>query len=277
MTELNLKTKLVDRPPLLRRSTRAAHPRAGRVETKVSYSSDVKKALNAKGYHFNTAEDFYISPPLRAALGAFLSECSDLPADKYSEEGTRKRRHTRLILLPWQQQLLCWPKNSYFQEATVNHDAAGIAREFEPLTNSMLENEFLREMILTDFHQLPFAAADLQQPFDVGIHVIKTVPRQNQPAVASPNRLHKDTEPFTFIHLLERENIVGGENIITDNSKEPMFIATLANLMDTIVVKDDAVYHHVMPINLADPQAAGFRTVLLIDFTPMRSAINQYE
>ena len=140
----------------------------------------------------------------------------------------------------------------------------------------MLENEFLQQLILTNFSQTPFAAADLQLPFDVGLHVIKTVPRLDQAAVASPNCLHKDTEPFTFIHLLARENIVGGENIITDNAKEPLFIATLSKLMDTIVVKDDSVYHHVMPINLADPQAPGFRTVLLIDFTPMRSAVNQY-
>jgi hypothetical protein len=131
-------------------------------------------------------------------------------------------------------------------------------------------------MIVADFNQTPFAATDLVQPFDVGLHVIKTVPRQDRAAVASPNCLHKDTEPFTFIHLLERENIIGGENIITDNAKEPLFIATLKDLMDTIVVKDDAVYHHVMPITLANPQAPGFRTVLLIDFTPMRSAVNQY-
>ncbi len=181
-----------------------------------------------------------------------------------------------MLLFPWKQQLLRWPKNTYCQEAAVNRDAAGAAREFEPLTETMLENEFLQQLILTNFSQTPFAAADLQQPFDVGLHVIKTVPRPDQAAVASPNCLHKDTEPFTFIHLLARENIVGGENIITDNAKEPLFIATLGKLMDTIVVKDDSVYHHVMPINLADPQAPGFRTVLLIDFTPMRSAVNQY-
>lgn len=277
MQQLNLKAKFPIQVQILYESERAPQSFPLQAETKLSYACDVKKALNEKGYHFNAGEKVRIPARLRPALQDFLSECADLPADKYCGEGTRKRRHTRLILFPWEQQLLRWPKNSYFQEAAINQDAAGIAREFEPLTINMLENEFLREVILTDFNQLPFATADLQQPFDVGLHVIRTVPQQDQAAVASPNRLHKDTEPFTFIHLLERENIVGGENIVTDNAKEPLFIATLMDLMDTIVVKDDAVYHHVMPINLENSQVPGFRTVLLIDFTPMRSAVNIYQ
>jgi hypothetical protein len=276
MQELNLKPNISGKAQVSRRSTRAAQTLRLRAEEYLSYASDVKTALIEKGYSFNASEDIHISARLRPSLQSFLSECVDLPADKYCSEGTRKRRHTRLILFPWEQQLLHWPKNSYFQDTAINQDAAGVAREFAPLTETMLGNEFLRRLILTDFNQTPFAAADLQLPFDVGLHVIKTIPRPGLAAVASPNCLHKDTEPFTFIHLLERENIVGGENIITDNAKEPLFIATLKELMDTIVVKDDAVYHHVMPINLVNPNAPGFRTVLLIDFTPMRSAVNQY-
>lgn len=275
MQELNLKPKFSGKTQTSRRSKRVAQ-RLRIAEEKLSYASDMKKALVEKGYGFSRGEDIRVSSRLRPALKTFLSECVDLPADKYCPDGTRKRRHTRLILFPWQQQLLGWPKSCYFQDAAINNDAAGVAREFEPLTEAMLKNEFLRQIILTDFSQTTFAAADMQQPFDVGLHVVKTMPRANQPAVASPNRLHKDTEPFTFIHLLNRENIIGGENIITDNAKEPLFITTLKDLMDTIVVQDDRVYHHVMPINLANPQASGFRTVLLIDFTPMRSAVNQY-
>jgi hypothetical protein len=276
MEKLNLKPDFSRKALVSRRSMRAA-PRFDRqADEKMSYASDVKTALIEKGYNFTPSEDVRFSLNLRPELHTFLSECMNLPVDPYCVEGTRERRHTRLILLPWKKQLLRWPKNGYFQDSTINPDAAGVAREFEPFTETMLNNGFLRQAILTDFNLTPFASKDLQQPFDVGLHAIKTVPRVDQPAVASPNCLHKDTEPFTFIHLLQRENIIGGENIITDNVKEPLFIATLTHLMDTLVVRDDAVYHHVMPINLENPRAAGFRTVLLIDFTPMRSAVNQY-
>jgi hypothetical protein len=275
MHQVKLKPMFSRNARTSRRSTRATQSLSV-AEERITYATDVKKTLIEKGYSFTKGEDITIPSRLRSALQAFLSKIADLPADKYCNVGTRKRRHTRLILLPWRQQFLRWPKNSYFQDAAINQDGAGLAREFEPLTETMLENEFLRQIILTDFNQTPFGAADLQQPFDVGLHVIRTVPRPNQAAVASPNCLHKDTEPFTFIHLLARENVVGGENIVTDNAKEPLFFATLMSLMDTIVVKDDAVYHHVMPINLASPGAPGFRAVLLIDFTPMRSAVNQY-
>lgn len=244
---------------------------------KLSYRRDFKSVLIYQGYSFVDNDDLIVPLHLCPSLQCFLKESVPLPLDPYSVEQTRFRRHSRLILFPWEKKLLRWPKNNYFQDAVVNKDAGGVVREFEPLTATMLENEFLQQIIFADFDQLPFEVADLQQPFDVGIHLIKTVPRAGQPAVASPNRLHKDTEPFTFIHLLARENIGGGENIVVNNEKEPLFIATLTHVLDTLVVKDDAVFHHVMPVNLLNDQAPGFRTVLLIDFTPMRSAVNHYE
>jgi hypothetical protein len=237
----------------------------------------VKSALVNQGYSFVGGKDVLVPARLRPELHSFLLECDQLPIDKYCAERTRRRRHSRLILFPWEKQILEWPKNGYYQDAIVNQDDGGSLREFEPLTATMLHNQFLRQLIFTDFNQTPFATSDLQQPFDIGLHVIRTSPRRDQPAVSSPNRLHKDTEPFTFIHLLTRENVIGGENIVTDNAKEPLLIATLRNLMDTLVVKDDRVFHHVMPIRVANPQTPGSRTVLLIDFTPMRSEVNKYD
>jgi hypothetical protein len=243
---------------------------------RLRYRRKFKSVLVYQGYSFTPGDEIYVPNSLQSSLQGLLSDSLTLPKDKYCPEQTRYRRHSRLILLPWEKKLLAWPKNGYFQDSQINVDDGGVVREFEPLSAAMLDNAFLQELIFADFNQSPFQASDLLQPFDVGIHVIKTVPRREEAAVASPNRLHKDTEPFTFIHLLARENVVGGENIVADNTKEPLFIGTLTNTMDTLVVQDASVFHHVMPIKLVDEGLPGFRTVLLIDFTPMKSAVNQY-
>ena len=130
MKELNLKPRLNGRAQASRSSLRAARPFGGGSQENVSYASDVKEALDAKGYSFSQGKDIRVPWRLRPALQAFLSECIYLPVDNYSGEGTRKRRHTRLLLFPWKQQLLRWPKNTYCQDAAANRDAAGAAREF---------------------------------------------------------------------------------------------------------------------------------------------------
>jgi hypothetical protein len=243
---------------------------------RLRYRRDIKSVLVYQGYSFTPGDEIYVPKSLQSSLQCLLSESVTLPKDKYCPEQTRYRRHSRLIFLPWENNLIAWPKNSYFQDSQINVDDGGVVREFEPLSAVMLDNVFLQELIFADFKQTSFQAPDLLQPFDVGIHVIKTVPGPEQAAVASPNRLHKDTEPFTFIHLLARENVTGGENIVADNTKEPLFIGTLTSTLDTLVVQDATVFHHVMPIKLADQRLPGFRTVLLIDFTPLKSAVNQY-
>lgn len=243
---------------------------------KLRYRRGFKSVLVYQGYSFTPGDEIYVPNSLQSSLQDFLAASVELPKDKYCVEQTRYRRHSRVIFLPWENKLLAWPKNAYFQDPQINTDDGGIVREFEPFTAAMLDNPFLQQLISADFNQTPFEEVDLLQPFDVGIHLIKTVPRPEQVAVASPNRLHKDTEPFTFIHLVSRENVVGGENIVADNTKEPLFIGTLTSTLDTLVVQDASVFHHVMPIKLADEALPGYRTVLLIDFTPMKSAVNQY-
>lgn len=258
------------------KEVRAVHTSSMRIGERLNYVADVKRELSERGFAYVNGTGLRVPSPLRPALRALLSECADLPADKYCPDRTRDRRHSRLILLPWENRIMLWPKSSYFQDAAVNQADGGITRRFDPLTPSMLRNKFLQQLILADFRQTSFDETDMQQPFDVGVHIIKMRPRAGKAAIASPNRLHKDTEPYTFVHLLERQNVAGGESVVADNDKNPLFITTLSAPLETIVVRDEAVFHHVMPIMLANTAAPGHRTTLLIDFTPMRSAVNVY-
>ena len=74
---------------------------------------------------------------------------------------------------------------------------------------------------------------------------------------------------FTFIHLIERHGITGGESLVADNDKRPLVRMTLDDRLDTVTLSDKDVYHHVEPIEVAPGESEGYRDVLLIDFTPM--------
>jgi hypothetical protein len=104
---------------------------------------------------------------------------------------------------------------------------------------------------------------------DVGVHAIRCVARPGLPGISSPNRLHKDGEPFTFVHLIGRHGITGGKNLVTDNAKQLLVSLTLTERLDTVAVSDKDGYHQVKPIEVAPGHSEGYRDVLLIDFTPM--------
>ncbi len=192
-----------------------------------------------------------------------------LPPDQYCESGNRYRRHSRYVLLPWLNLLESRPIAQYLQDRELNPTDGGVIRTFERLSKAIEANAFLREMILFDFSNTTFEETIWSTPVDVGVHAIRYVARPGLPGVSSPNRLHKDGEPFTFIHLIERHGVTGGESLVADNDKRPLVRVTLSDCLDTVTVSDKDVYHQVEPIEVASGESEGHRDVLLIDFTPM--------
>src|SRR5206468_1073692 len=105
-----------------------------------------------------------IPAQLEQAFKQFKDESLDLPLDKYAPDGTRYRRHSRFVYLPWKGYLTHRPVQGYFQDPTLNPVNGGVIREFPDLLPTMRLNEFLMELIQFDFEQLPFTEVELQYP-----------------------------------------------------------------------------------------------------------------
>jgi hypothetical protein len=107
--------------------------------------------------------------------------------------------------------------------------------------------------------------------------MIRMVAFPGKPSVPSPSVPHQDGEPFTFIHLINRRGIVGGNSEVYHNVPVNGFSSrgdlienfTLENSLDTFAVWDKGVFHHVTPVVVADGHDEGVRDVLIIDFTPL--------
>lgn len=223
-----------------------------------------------------------------------------LPPDRHSPDGNRFRRYSQLVALPWCAMFELLPPvwdprvgeavTEYFQDASDNPTDGGQSRKFAALAPSQQQNPFLAWLIQADLRQLPWATKELHKPLLVGIHQIKHVAEPGRPAVSSPDCLHQDGEPFTFVHLIERSaNVVGGINTIAPTcykNRQPSDVPphdilaqfTLTNFLDSFVVADARVCHHVSAIDVMPaPEDAtcsldgnsGWRSVLLIDFTPL--------
>src|ERR1700674_615020 len=81
-----------------RRSMRGARTLRFQTKEKIFYGKNVKASLVDQGFSFAEGGDIQVPVGLHPAMRSLLSECADLPLDKYCAEGTRRRRHSRLIL-----------------------------------------------------------------------------------------------------------------------------------------------------------------------------------
>lgn len=248
-----------------------SEPLSKRVMTSlITTRRDVRRELIEAGWSFYRGDELVYTADLAVAFQDLQSDFCELPLDPYSETQIRRRRHSRLVYLPWANALTVQPSSSYYQHPEYNPTDGGVVRHFQGLTQRTLGNAFLLDLIRLDFKLVPFPEAVRAVPVDVGLHMISYEPRSGVPAISSPNKLHKDGEPYTFVHLICRDGVEGGESVVADNDERPIAEFTLTGPLDTFVVRDSAVVHRVKEVRVAPGQTRGVRGVLLVDFTPFK-------
>lgn len=220
-------------------------------------------------------------------------EFGQLPGDPHSRNEGRFRRFGRGVLLPWNDEFHWMPETlvnmpdgttcsvNHYQQGMHNPEFIGMVRHMPGLTESVRRNSLLTELIKFDFSQTTWSEVELCWPIHVGVHLIRlSVGSPGGRAVATPDMLHQDGEPYTFAHLIYRRDAEGGENVIatpacagsSPNDVAPESVLdrfTLRHPLDSYGVKDDLVSHYVAPVTVAAGAETGERAVLLIDFTPM--------
>lgn len=209
---------------------------------------------------------------------------SSLPPDPFKPDSVKRNRRYSYAFIDRVTNELQWPPAafastcSYFQGG-FNPEHSGEARAFPSIPAAILRNPVLRLLIESDFSKVHWSSENLN-PIKVGVHLVSQLVDGDSPvSVASPDCLHRDGEPYTFAHLVERTGILGGENTIATidavgkkstelTSSERLTCFTLTQPLESYGVCDRLVSHAVDPIRLAPGEMAGSRDVILIDFTP---------
>ncbi|PIL19039.1 hypothetical protein P775_16895 [Puniceibacterium antarcticum] len=221
-----------------------------------------------------------------------------MPIDRTDGGAGRARLYGRFHLHPWAEigsDLHPEPARhhefngqfglEYTQPAAVNSVAGGKRRVFKTFDEQLYDNILLRDLIRNLFRSVPFDPDVKAGIFVVGVHLIKLSPTGACNAVASPDLVHRDGEPFTAGILIERINAKGGFNAITHTrwhdhrfddvaNKDVYDIFTLETPLEGYIVADSRVAHYVSPVASADPHLHSERTILLVDFTPSRPMID---
>jgi len=222
-------------------------------------------------------------------LDELRTEFDELPPDPYADGCNRYRSYSRAVLIPWSRRLEWIPNatdedgeevTEYYQGG-YNPDYVQQARRFTPISERAQANPLLLRAIDADLERTFWDDVDSRLPLHVGVHFVRLrVDRPGEEAVASPNHLHQDGEPFTFAHLVGRANSLGGVNTIAtprcsglmpEDVAEHLIVDRfeLVEPFESYGVCDAKVSHYVSAVRRAGGEGPGERSVVLVDFTPM--------
>lgn len=251
-------------------------------------NSRYQDILRQEGYVKFQLADVFTDIHLEAELKAIGEAFDQLPVDAYAPEFNRYRRYSRAVILPRTGQVEWLPNTvdaagqpvqEYFQ-GPYNPEYAGSYRRFPPLSEKIKANRLVERIIQFDFCQTFWDERDILLPVHVGVHFVKLkVETDEDEALSSPNCLHQDGEPFTFVHLIRRKNVTGGVNTIAEpacagrlpheiKAESVRASFTLKDSLESYGVCDQKVSHYVSPVKKGSEGAAGERSAILIDFQP---------
>ncbi|MCZ6727192.1 MAG: 2OG-Fe dioxygenase family protein [Acidobacteria bacterium] len=201
-------------------------------------------------------------------------EWDHLQPDRYLKSGAsfRLRRLGCFELTPATGGLRLLSHAAYYQPRDVNPYAGGIHRRFAALRDSTATNRFLHELIRFDFSQFPVEGWEAVNTWTIDVHLFRIIGNPDEAGEPTPEGVHHDGDEFNAVHLVQRENAVGGVSGVYDNDQRPLERLTLREPMDSLFIWDPHVMHGVSPIRPKVPGKPAIRDVLIIGYNPDRSA-----
>ena len=228
----------------------------------------VRFAIQRRGYSFVLGSTICLSPDIESYWEELRGDWNHLPADACLKDKGRYRfrRYDRFLFLPVSGELLPLPHTAFFQGKGFNNLHGGLKREFAALRKLTFENIFLRELIKFDFFQFSPESTTIQKPWEVGIHEIRIVAKPAAAGKPTPEGPHRDGYKFIAMHLMKRQNILGGVTTIFDKRKQTLQAVTLLDPLDSVYVEDARVIHDVTPIYLEKHNVRAIRDVLIVTY-----------
>ena len=115
---------------------------------------------------------------------------------------------------------------------------------------------------------LAFNAAELGRSWDsvdLHVHMVRIIGTPYAAGQPSPEGVHQDGFDFVSIHLIGRENAVGGETHVRSADGREIVTATLEQSLDSLYINDRTLYHTTSAVSPVEGNEA-HRDVLLISY-----------
>jgi hypothetical protein len=235
---------------------------------RLTINRNVRHEIVAQAFSWIPSAAWSIDTELEPHWQRLIEDWDRLELDRYLAPGAtfRRRRYGRYYWSPAGDLLLGLPHARYLQPSRENSYAGGVEREFAPLLPETTFNPFLIALLRCTFRCLPITRDRRTHTWEVRIHQIRIVASTDEPGLPAPEGVHQDGTDFLTLHLVRRNNVVGGMSTIYDLEGRPIESYTLRNPLDSLIIEDSRIMHGVTPVHPADGRTQGIRDMLGIDF-----------
>ena len=202
----------------------------------------------------------------------FADHWNRLTLDRHMGDGGRYRlrRYGQFNTQP-DGSLLQLPHGPYEQPSYVNALNGGIPRYFDPLEPGFVAHPVLQG-ILSTLVRIVDAAEGHPSSWNIRLHPYRILARSGEVGQPTPEGLHRDGVHYIVSMMVRRQNVVGGESMITDVRRRLLDSATLTEPMHTFIANDERTMHAVTAISPMIDGVPAYRDVLVVAFTRQEPA-----
>ncbi|KVE31054.1 2OG-Fe dioxygenase family protein [Burkholderia sp. TSV86] len=247
--------------------------------------SEIGNALRTMGWATFDRADLMLGEVEQRELDQLARYAQTLPLDGFGGDG-RHRCYAEAVLTP-STRTLCWKPGivgeggkveiEYQQATEFQPEYGGVRRRFLRANDHVLQLSLIHRLIWFDFDLTGWTGRD--EPLQCGFHLVRLNAVPGKPSRSTPDCLHRDGQPYTAVHLVNRSGVSGGLNYIaapryageriTEVPADALTTFMLTEPLDSYIIDDAAVCHHVSAVACAPGARSGARTVMLIDFSPI--------
>ncbi|MEU1308188.1 2OG-Fe dioxygenase family protein [Streptomyces cinnamoneus] len=197
---------------------------------------------------------------------SFQNSWGDMPLDSYMADGGRyrRRRHATLSAPRGGKGFQVEAHQPHYQGLDYNTLNGGIARHYEPFTDSVLHGNTMSSLLTLGcdlFGRLaPYSA------WHIEAHQFRIEVSGEEIGKPTPEGIHRDGVTFVMMLMVKRSNAVNGESTLYNLEKTPIEKFMLADPLDMAIVNDERVFHGVTPIDRLDDSVPAVRDVLVVTY-----------
>jgi len=233
-------------------------------------TDELRRQVEEKQYVITRSDSFKMTEAGQIAFNQLQNSWKHLERDSFYGEKDptcyRLRRYTNFDFNPRTGELCLQTHVPYVQSQEMNRYVGGKIRHFGDLLADTYENPFFQDLVTYDFSLFPVEEEFLDHLWTCQVHMIRIVVGANQSTPVTPEGIHSDGYPFAGVHLINKNNVEGGQSTVYAYDEKPLATLTFENPLDSLWFEDRNLKHYVTPISSTNGES-GHRDILAISFS----------
>ena len=232
--------------------------------------ADVQDEVRRNGFAFRSraAMGRVLDGTAMAQWDSFAASWDDLGQDTYMADGGRYRRRRFAAFGVSAGKVDRKPHQSHYQSRDYNPLNGGIARWFEPVTETIATHPVTIDLLKMCGGLFDSLTGEVADPlvWHVEMHQFRIEAATGELGRPTPEGPHRDGVDWVLVLLVNRHNVTSGTTEIYDRDHKPLGQFTLTDPTDAVFVDDSRIFHGVTPIHPTEPGEPAFRDVLVLTF-----------